>query len=577
MAVNQGLQFGSDVIFNYGPLGFLRVSGVWDPGLAALSWLYMSAVFALACVGLVAISRRSVGPWVAAILVFAAVGLLDVVGLIEFPLLLAVLLCMLANRSDRSRRAVPILVFGGAVLAAIEMLTKFSSGPPILLILVIGLVGAGVGWKRGVQFTITLTVSFLVLWLLAGQSLAGIPDYLLNSMRISSAYREAMADNSIAAWPAFVAAGTAIIVITSSWFGDFRDRTAKWAMFAVVIIAAVLLFKLGTWRYGMPHLTVCLSTLVLIWIAIPRTPQGRWLFLPVSGLLVAVAFYTVSPTSTAPGINAIANLESLSSSVKTELSRTRMAGLLEGGRNALRDTYGLDQRVLSELEGRRVMVEPTEIGVAWAYGFDWVPVPTLQNYIAHTSGFDQRNASLVESPDGPERILRPSPASVYSESPPWAIDSRLPAWDPPAQQRAIYCNFKPVVTSGDWQVLSRVGNRCGPLEPLQTVDSAFGETVRVPFAGVNAVTILRLYGAEVKGTEVLWSLLVRAKPRWMDINDETDHRIVPGTATDGLMVRGGVKDDSESLPLEIPQARELTLTGLDGELRYEFFRMPVDP
>ena len=61
----------------------------------------------------------------------------------------------------------------------------------------------------------------------------------------------------------------------------------------------------------------------------------------------------------------------------------------------------------------------------------------------------------------------------------------------------------------------------------------------------------------------------------MVVNGETAYRLIPGTANDGLMLRG---DDpiAPSGPFqEMPQAKTIAVTGTNGPLRFSFFGMRV--
>ena len=74
MASENGLQFGRDVVFSYGPLGFLRGQNIWFGDLAVLALLFYTetlapaariavavVVFAASAYGLVTMFRRKSG------------------------------------------------------------------------------------------------------------------------------------------------------------------------------------------------------------------------------------------------------------------------------------------------------------------------------------------------------------------------------------------------------------------------------------------------------------------------------------------------------------------------------------
>jgi hypothetical protein len=243
------------------------------------------------------------------------------------------------------------------------------------------------------------------------------------------------------------------------------------------------------------------------------------------------------------------------------------------GRFGLVIGYNLDPQMLADLRGHTVAIEPWEIGVAWAYQLDWDPPPIFQNYQAYTSRLDEANATAVESPTGPDRILREN--KVSPEFPTGDIDNRYPGWDPPAQARAILCNFVPLHTSARWQVLGRTSNRCSSPRLIRSVDASSGTTVPVPDPGRNEVVFVRIYGAGVSGLERLSTLLLHARTRRVIVNGAQSYRLIPGTASDGLLLRGSDRIAEGGAFSEIPQAKTIEVTGANGDLRFSFFRMRV--
>jgi hypothetical protein len=241
--------------------------------------------------------------------------------------------------------------------------------------------------------------------------------------------------------------------------------------------------------------------------------------------------------------------------------------------------YRLDGPTRGALEGHTVAVEPWEAGVAWAYELEWDPLPVFQNYSAYTSELDRLNAAAVESPDGPERILRENQLLVLPEFPTPDLDGRYPGWDPPEQARAVLCNFAPLHTTERWQVLGRVPDRCGPPRPIGSVQSRYGEVVAVPAPGAGEVVFARIQGAGVGGLELLTSLILHARVRQVVVNGSRTYRLLPETAGDGLLLRADPRLTATEGPTfsPVPQARTLELGGAGGKLRYEFFAMSVDP
>jgi hypothetical protein len=256
-------------------------------------------------------------------------------------------------------------------------------------------------------------------------------------------------------------------------------------------------------------------------------------------------------------------------------SPSKRAGMIEGARLGMALTYRLEPAILSRLKGHSVDVDPWEIGVAWAYDLDWSPLPVFQNYSAYTARLDALNAAEISSPSGPERILRENPSLVDPTHQSRSIDDRNPAWDPPEQARAILCHFVPLRTTSRWQVLGRIPNRCGRGRSAGTVHADSGEPVRIPEPAKGEVMFVRIHNAEVHGLERLRNLLYKAEFRIAVLDGSRNFRLIPGTASDGLLLRGPPSLAGRGPFAQIPQARTIALNGPDDDMRFEFFSMPV--
>jgi hypothetical protein len=339
-------------------------------------------------------------------------------------------------------------------------------------------------------------------------------------------------------------------------------------------IAAFAVFKEGVVRADLGHLSGFFSTASVLWIAIPWG-RARWHWLLAGSAVIAAMGVPARPTGLPTHLNPIANVRYAGDQFRTLVSGARRARMINGGRFGLVIGYNLDPQMRADLRGHTVAIEPWEIGVAWAYQLDWDPLPIFANYEAYTSRLDEANAAKVESPTGPDRILRENELVVVPEWPTGDIDNRYPGWDPPAQARMILCNFVPLHTSARWQVLGRTPNRCSSPELIRSVDANPGTTVPVPEPARNEVVFVRIYGAGVSGLERLSTLLLHARTRRVVVNGAQSYRLIPGTASDGLLLWGSDRIAEAAGFSQIPQARTIEVTGANGDLRFSFFRMRV--
>lgn len=571
MAAHSHVDFGTQVIFTFGPLGFLSETMLFYGGLGVLSFIYCTLLFIGVATSLVWALRRTLGMPAAA---FGAFLILSVLPGIDQPITLAVIWSLVALQSDPPERAKVALAVGGASFAALEILIKLSNGPIVVAVCLIALVGARAELRLIGIFLGLFIAETVALWLIAGQSLGALPDYISNSREIISGYSEAMALEQGAGWQIPLAVFALVMLAAGAAFATYKDNLARWCGVGIVTLAAFALFKEGAIRQEPEHIVIYFSTAALLWAILPWSIARRGAL--AAGVIVLAAFgLHVQQIGLSPRLDVIANADLARQQIGTLVNPGKQDELTDNGRALIRGSLKIDDSLLTEMDGHTVAVDPWEISAAWAYGLDWQPLPVFQNYAAFTEKLDQLNAGSAASPDGPDRILRENAGLVDAQWPDRAIDGRYPGWEPPAQSIAVLCNFAPLRTTARWQVLGRIPDRCGEPESIKTVDSSYGTPVVIPEAGPGEVVFVKIHGAEVSGLEKLRTLLLRSKLRLAKLDGGNDYRLVPGTAGDGLLLRSDPAVERPGPYSQIPQAKSIELTGVSGDLEFEFFRMPI--
>jgi len=577
MAVEQGLHWGKGVVFTYGPLGFLQTGSVWFTGQAVLSFLYSGLVYVVFCVGLVWALRRRLPLVVACVAAFVAVAVLP---LLEMSLLAAVFACfwLLEEGAERTPRQLDAFVLAAATFAAPAALIKLSTGPLVALVLLIALVGARAGARRIVAYLVLLAALLLVLWVATGQSLGDVPDFVSHTIEISGGYSSAMLRSTdVASWKVAAASAAAmaltVALVAAAWRAPWRDRRGRWAGTVLVALAAFAIYKEGVVRVDAGHLTVYFANACILWIAVGFGGVRRW-WVPAVAVLVFAVSLPLRPAGTENNLNFVSNLRFAAEQAHALVSPGRRETIMEEGRQGMQGTYALAPGALAALEGHSVAVEGWEIGAAWAYGLDWQPLPVFQNYSAYTPALDRLNAEAIEDLGGPERLLREGQPVTY-EFPGADIDDRFPGWDPPEAARAVLCNFEPLWEDERWQVLGRVGDRCGAEREIESVSAAAGEAVDVPTPGPGEVVFARIGGVGVSGLEKVQTFLFHAASRHAVVNGDTRYRLVPETAGDGLLMRAapGIVPPGPFDP--VPEARTIAVEGGADRITYDFYALPV--
>jgi len=615
LAAVQGLDFGSDIVFTYGPLGFLKSYLVFEVWPARLATLYGLALHLALSISLVWAARRSF-PLVAAIAVafvgaslmrgdLGAIGIRDDAGVVVLPLIF----CVAALAADAPLWVRRIVVYGGGPFAALELLAKLNTG--LIVLAIVAITVAAIEQDRRRNLTILATgfaVSYAVLWFAAGQSVGNFSDYVVSSFQIASGYSSgAVFDWETRQYDYVLAPVVIVVAAAFAWLSTKSlatgRRVAGLAIFAVVAFSA---WKAGFVAHEPYHMATFFGTMLgaclAFTIGLPDEPRMRLAsaaaigFVILAGLTNMFTGYPLSTETTAKYgrdlwiPNPFANASHGAETLATMIDPGRLEDHIADSREDLISSYALHPRDLELLEGHTVHVEPGEVAVLWAHRLDWRPLPAFQPYVAWTPELDEQNAEAVASPDGPERILRMDLNAL----------GRYPGYESPAAMMEMLCNFEPLRTTPSWQVLGRIPDRCGAPRPLGDATGTWSAPIAVPEPPPNSVVFGRVEGVKPSGPELAKTFLERAWHRQVSFDTVTDapasplrtppydgrYVFIAGTAEDGLLLRAAPGVDFPSPFALAPDAQALTFyrdrnddphDPLQDPITIEFFSMPVKP
>ncbi len=523
MAVHQGLHFGSQVDWSYGPLGFLTLPQLLYPGLAALSLAYVAAVqFGLALSVLWA-ARRWLPLPVAALVSLVASLVVPVThgdDRMSAAVLVIVFIACIAVLRDRDERpatctlawAFPV---GAGAVSGLEALIRLNAG--LTVVLLCGLtVAVGLPRRRLrslAVFAASLVVSVVVLWLGSGQALGDLPTYVVRSSQLVSGFSQALMKEG-AAWE-YLAAALAVVVVAAVAWAATRgwSRTARVAAGALTLLLVVSAFKQGFVRHDESHTPFFFACAMAGVVAFGC--RGRAALAGVGALAgLAVVLVVVAGT---PSAQLVPPARSpLQAAVELRALAVAPRATVDAARQRLQGEERVDPATLALLRGRRVHVWPKEAAVAWAYPqIDWSPLPVMQTRMTYTRALDRADAAALASPSGPERVLRSPGANPF---------------DSPASATTLFCRFAQVRATPAWQVLTRVPDRCGSGRLIQRLRTTTRRHIEVPTAGPDEMVVARLHGLTpdlagrvetflYKGTK--WSAMLGKDGQKLDLAPDT--------------------------------------------------------
>ena len=571
-ALHDGLDFGPDLVFTYGPLGWLREPMLVYPWSARLAFAYGVVVHFALCASLIWGLRRALG----SLLVAAPVAVLLAGAMAQEPTLVIGFTGAVALVGGFARgRWAAVLALGLGVLAGIELLAKLSTGVTLAGLGVVAVLAASAQRRLAAgAFAGGAAGALVIGWVGTGQSPGAVDDYVRASFEIVAGYSEAMYFEDPSAgwefWAAFVATGIGYAVVVRA--AELRPRRTRLGFLALWTVLAFTTFKAGFVRHDPSHANIFFASLLGGLTAFGWVPARRttvWLV----GLLLTTVLFASYHQDPANLIEPFARAGRLIDQAQLLADGGATRAAIADARTGRLRFEQLNGELLAEARRGTVHIEPVEAGMAWVQRLRWRPLPVFQTYSAYTSALDERNADAIRGPHAPDRILREHGVYLDRGNP-----IRSPLIDAPSTYRAMLCHYRAGRAVAPWIVLERTSPRCGAPRLLARTTAKLGEPAPIPPApDADSVVFVRIDGIGVSGLEHLRTAVYRALPRAIGFDGGRTFRLPPGTAADGLVLRVPARADFPA-PYALDQSTQtLTITrALDrGEVRLRFFAMPI--
>lgn len=575
MAAHSSLEWGSQLVFTYGPLGWIRETRDWytDTGGWAMAYLAVTRVALAASLWLIV--RRHLGSVIAAVLLLPILWVVDdETTALGFVGAVTLVVASLDTRRE-TLLAVALGAFGG-----FAMLGKINAGVTVLVIGGIAAVLAGGGRaatvRRAAWWAGSAAATFLVLWVITGQSLGAIPDYAHNSLRVISGYSQAMSAEYASSNNYWLAGLVTVAGVYGIWnLLDTRATHERGVLLLIWLAWCAFQFKAAFVRHDDGHAFLFFAAAAPALAALPLRRGCRVAPATIALLLVApLCFKWSTGVTVSEVISPRTSLEAGKDQISRIWNTSERAAIRDEGRRATIAAKPLAPEMLQAIGRSTVAVQPSESSAVWAYRLRWSPLPVFQDYQAYTQGLDLLNAEKLLSPSAPEKIL-------YRPDEP--VDGRFPAWDTPATYRARACRYQPVMAANQWLLFKRGEYRCSAPKLVSTVQAAWGQLVSVPQPSTpESLVFVRIAGAGVAGVERLRTMAYKSYDRSITLEPGTrTTRVIPGTLGGGLPIAAG-KNADLPVPYNVaPGAEHLSLArdgdpGTDAELRFDFYETKIN-
>jgi hypothetical protein len=566
LATLEHLQYGRDIVFTFGPLGFV-LQGVPEPALARAAALVALGLAAIAGLGawFVVVGRASVLQKVAFGLGLLALGS---VYSVDYSILAGVL-ALLVRAARFPRLAALVGVCIGAV-ALFGALSKYTLAADVLA-------AAGAVWtvdllrgparrRRAALLAASIAFGGTALGLAAAFGLRAdaLAAYLRGASEISSGYSAAMASSGP---PLAVGVALAVAAVTLALAAAvYRERQPT-----ALALAAVTLFL--TWKHGFvrqdAHVLAYFATAAVLAPLLGTLARSRvasrlaaaasaialgafgWIVVLTLGFLPAL----FEPARIARGADFV---------LHARATEAQLAALSDAALAPDR----LAPAVLRRIGASTVDVLPVETAVVKANGLRWAPLPVFQAYSAYTPALDRLNRDAL--------IARGASEVLYDYV---SIDERYPFGDMPATTRELLCRYRPVTAlapatfSARFVLLLRAADaRCAVSSAGIDLRAAMNAPIRVPRAGSPDTFVVASFALRPTLLTRLATALWRGphaslRVRYAD-GSVKDWRLVTATAPDGMVVSPAPFDHAEFVRFlagePVREVREVTLLARPG-------------
>jgi hypothetical protein len=535
----QHLQWGTETLFTYGPLGFFHTAYVPSRliALVLVVRVALAVVFALACHRLLAKARvRSrwavIVLWIALVIVWfdLAEGRHEIYWL-SFPILLVVFDVL--DRDDRLRPTGLLIAL--AACTGFVSLVKFSFFT-VAAVCVVAILCNDLARRRWSWTAFVAIASAAVLWVAADQSLRTFPHWFAASVELSTTYSDAMAKGFLApySYSDLALFGIAAIVpLVAYAVVPTRPRRGQFLLISVLLLVTFIQSKHAFGGNQLEDATSTLAFLIVVYAAL-------------------IPFGTLSPRRAAIAVGALAAGAVSSGAIliqhdswdgtlatrpwdaaayvadKTVAARDRLRA---GGQGT--EAFQARIRALAALPPLKGTLDafPDYAGVAVSLaGVTYHPRPMFLSINSQTPRMIRANADFYRGADAPGTVL--FNLFVYPALP-W---DRFPASVDGQSWLQFLSHYDVTDQTDDFVVLKRGRDIAYRLDPISTLHIRPGERVSVPTRSGLLWATLDIRRSIVGS---LVNAIYKSPPTWVSVRSAgttSSFRLVPEMAREGFLL-----------------------------------------
>jgi len=556
-------QFGKEIIFTFGPYGFLYSSLFYPElyGFQIVFWLVTASAIAVSTGFLLDKGAAFVSPVLAQVILTSGVAITFLFFKGD-PLFFSVPLLFIFVLLQSEKRLHYFIVIPLLALCAFIGLIKLTFAMLGLAMVLCAEVYRLSQRKYLPVYLGTYVLFFALFFLLAHQNVENLVAFITASLEVAGGYSEAMqvfrSPGDIMAFIGFTLC-LLVLVACAEWrFGRWREGDRRGLILLLSIaIFNFMAFKAGFVRHDGHALIAWGSLIISITISSTRfyydVPALSWrlamTILFISAVSVSMwqfSRYThVNPLHEA-GATLTRGLSERIVAMKELGLNNRFAHLTEEYKLALGKIR--EANPLPPVQGA-VDLYPWDESLVLAHGLRYAPRPVFQSYSAYSKPLIDVNRAHLHSEKAPTTLL----FNVQT------IDGRFPAMEDGASWPDIWARYDSIDVSGDYLVLTRrTTARMVQTVPVVTTDIPFSTPLKVPrVSGLTWVTI------DVEKTvlgsvmNLLFKLPILELDLTMADGSTRIERIVPGVASEGFVMNPVIESNADFAQVAVNNGAQL--------------------
>lgn len=537
-AFTNHLQFGKEIIFTFGPYGFLYSSLFYPEQYVfqIVFWLVIASAIAVSTSFLPDKGATFIDTVLAQVILVSGIAITFLFfrgDAIFFSVPLLFIFVLLQSE----KRPYYFIVIPLLALCALISLIKFTFAMLGLAMVLCAEVYHFSERKYLPVYLGTYVLFFALFFLLAHQSVGNFVAFITSSLEIAGGYSEAMqlfrSPHEIMAFLSLVFCLLILIAYAEWRFGRWRKGNWRGPILLLsIVIFNFMAFKAGFVRHDGHSMIAWGSLVTCITIYSTRfyhdVPALPWrlamtiLFISAVGVSMR---YTYSNPLNEASATLTRGLSERIIAIKELGLNNRFAHLSEEYRFALEKIRNAN--TFPPIQGT-VDLYPWDESLVLAHGLRYAPRPVFQSYSAYSKPLIEVNRAHLHSEKAPTTLL----FNIQT------IDGRFPAMEDGASWPDIWALYDPIDVSGDYLILTRRATaRVVHTVPVVTTDVPFSEPLKVPpISGLTWVAIDMERTALGTFMNLLFKLPILKLDLTMADGSTRIARIVPNVTSSGFVI-----------------------------------------